>query len=161
MPSPIVLSLSVAPAAYAARDPSPPPPPPPPAPITFTAEDASAERQTTLETGPRVSGTLEARERAIVRAEVGGQVVAAGPELGEPVTKGALLVRVEVKSLGDGVRSAQAGVASAEAAYEVAKKEAERIAENFDVFDFELSATHMDALNALDEGTRFRPGSWM
>jgi diketogulonate reductase-like aldo/keto reductase len=33
----------------------------------------------------------------------------------------------------------------------------ERIAENIDVFDFELAASHMDALNALDDGTRFRP----
>jgi 2,5-diketo-D-gluconate reductase A len=34
---------------------------------------------------------------------------------------------------------------------------AERIAENVDVFDFELAAEHMDQLNALDDGTRFRP----
>jgi diketogulonate reductase-like aldo/keto reductase len=33
----------------------------------------------------------------------------------------------------------------------------ERIVENVDVFEFELAAEHMDALNALDEGTRFRP----
>jgi diketogulonate reductase-like aldo/keto reductase len=33
----------------------------------------------------------------------------------------------------------------------------ERIAANVDVFDFELSASHMDALNALDDGTRYRP----
>ena len=32
-----------------------------------------------------------------------------------------------------------------------------RIAENVDVFSFELAAEHMDALNALDDGTRFRP----
>ena len=34
---------------------------------------------------------------------------------------------------------------------------AERIAENFDVFDFELTDEHVAALDALDDGTRFRP----
>jgi 2,5-diketo-D-gluconate reductase A len=34
---------------------------------------------------------------------------------------------------------------------------AERIAENFDVFEFELAAEHMEQLNGLDDGTRFRP----
>jgi len=33
----------------------------------------------------------------------------------------------------------------------------ERIATNTDVFEFELASEHMDALNALDDGTRFRP----
>lgn len=33
----------------------------------------------------------------------------------------------------------------------------ERIVENADVFEFELAAEHMDALNGLDDGTRFRP----
>ena len=32
----------------------------------------------------------------------------------------------------------------------------ERIASNIDVFDFELAAEHMDALNGLDDGTRVR-----
>jgi len=33
----------------------------------------------------------------------------------------------------------------------------ERIVENADVFEFELATEHVDALNGLDEGTRFRP----
>jgi 2,5-diketo-D-gluconate reductase A len=32
----------------------------------------------------------------------------------------------------------------------------ERIANNFDVFDFELTAAHMEALNGLNDGTRVR-----
>jgi 2,5-diketo-D-gluconate reductase A len=34
---------------------------------------------------------------------------------------------------------------------------AEKIASNLDVFDFELAAEHMDAINALNDGTRLRP----
>ncbi|WP_165691508.1 aldo/keto reductase [Mycobacterium numidiamassiliense] len=34
---------------------------------------------------------------------------------------------------------------------------AEHIAGNLDVFDFELAADHMDAINALNDGTRLRP----
>ncbi|BBX39349.1 2,5-diketo-D-gluconic acid reductase [Mycobacterium tuberculosis variant microti OV254] len=34
---------------------------------------------------------------------------------------------------------------------------AEHIAGNLDVFDFELAAEHMDAINALHDGTRLRP----
>ncbi|HET7075464.1 MAG TPA: aldo/keto reductase [Mycobacterium sp.] len=34
---------------------------------------------------------------------------------------------------------------------------AEHIASNLDVFDFELAAEHMDAINGLNDGTRLRP----
>jgi diketogulonate reductase-like aldo/keto reductase len=33
----------------------------------------------------------------------------------------------------------------------------EHIANNFDVFDFELTTDHMDAINGLNDGTRLRP----
>ena len=35
--------------------------------------------------------------------------------------------------------------------------DAERIASNLDIFDFELAAEHMDAINGLNDGTRLRP----
>jgi 2,5-diketo-D-gluconate reductase A len=34
---------------------------------------------------------------------------------------------------------------------------AERIAGDLDIFDFELAAEHMDAINGLNDGTRLRP----
>lgn len=39
----------------------------------------------------------------------------------------------------------------------VRSSDRERMGANLDVFGFELSAEHMDALNGLNDGTRFRP----
>jgi membrane fusion protein, multidrug efflux system len=94
--------------------------------IQLAAEDVVVVRRGTIATGPRVTGTLEARERAVVRAEVGGAVVDVGPELGEAVKKGDLLVRIEAKAAGETVRSAEAGVTSAQASLDLARREVER-----------------------------------
>ncbi len=96
--------------------------------IKLAAEDVVVVAQGPIATGPRVSGTLEARERALVRAEVGGAVVAVGPDIGEAVARNALLARIEANSLDDALRSSQAGVASAQANYELARREVDRTA---------------------------------
>ncbi|MBA3818589.1 MAG: efflux RND transporter periplasmic adaptor subunit, partial [Deltaproteobacteria bacterium] len=83
--------------------------------VKLAAEDVAVARRGELQTGPRISGTLEASLRAVVRAETAGSVVAIGPELGETVKKGDLLARVEAKALGDVTTSARSGVTSAQA----------------------------------------------
>jgi len=84
-------------------------------PINLATEDVCTVVRTKIATGPRVSGTLKAREHAVLRAELGGTVTLLGPDLGDPVKKGDLLARIESKALGQGVTSAQAGVSSAQA----------------------------------------------
>lgn len=122
-------------ALAACKKPGPPPPRTDgevPA-INLAAEDVAKVTRTKIATGPRVSGTLEAREHAVLRAELGGTVTSVGPDLGDPVKKGQILARIESKALGQAVSSAQAGVSSAqanvksaEAAAELARREVER-----------------------------------
>jgi membrane fusion protein, multidrug efflux system len=94
--------------------------------IRLAPEDIVTINRGELETGPRVSGTLQAATRAVVRAETPGSVVAIGPELGQPVKKGDLLARIEAKALGDVTSSAQSGVTSAQAQLDLAQREVQR-----------------------------------
>lgn len=94
--------------------------------IKLAPEDVVTIGRGQLETGPRISGTLEAATRSVVRAEVGGTVLSVGPELGQAVKKGDLLARVEAKALGSVTTSAQGGVASAEAQLDLARREVQR-----------------------------------
>lgn len=96
------------------------------APIKLAPEDFIVAARGELQTGPRISGTLQASVRAVVRAETSGSVVAIGPELGQAVKKGDLLARIEAKALGDVTSSARSGVASAQAQYELALREVQR-----------------------------------
>lgn len=94
--------------------------------VKLAPEDIVTIQRGELETGPRISGTLEAATRSVVRAEVGGTVLQVGPELGQAVKKGDLLARVEAKALGSVTTSAQSGVAAAEAQLDLARREVQR-----------------------------------
>lgn len=94
--------------------------------IKLAPEDVIVIKRGELQTGPRISGTLQAATRAVMRAETSGAVVAIGPELGERVKKGELLARIEAKALGDVTTSARSGLESAQAQYDLAKREVQR-----------------------------------
>jgi RND family efflux transporter MFP subunit len=94
--------------------------------VKLAPEDVVTIKRGELETGPRISGTLEAATRSVVRAEIGGTVLQVGPELGQSVKKGDLLARVEAKALGSVTTSAQGGVAAAEAQLDLARREVQR-----------------------------------
>lgn len=94
--------------------------------IKLAPEDVIVIKRGELQTGPRISGTLQAATRAVMRAETSGAVVAIGPELGERVKKGELLARIEAKALGDVTTSARSGLESAKAQYDLAKREVQR-----------------------------------
>ncbi len=86
---------------------------------TVAAEDISA--------GPRISGTLEARARAVIRAEAGGDVESVNVEIGDRVTKGQVLATLESTALRQSFASAEASVAAAEANEANARRELERV----------------------------------
>lgn len=66
-----------------------------------------------LQTGPAVSGTLEARQTATLRAEVAGPVVQTYVDRGQSVRRGQLLARIDDTSLRQAALSAQSAVRSA------------------------------------------------
>jgi RND family efflux transporter MFP subunit len=80
----------------------------------------------TVVVGPMISGELRAEREATVRAELGGSMIEVAREEGQPVTRGALLGRIEARALDDTRQSAMSAVRSAENQVSVARREAER-----------------------------------
>lgn len=80
----------------------------------------------TVVVGPIVSGELKAEKEATVRAEVGGSMVEVAVQEAQAVTKGALLGRIETRTLEDAKLSASSALRSAENQLNVARREAER-----------------------------------
>ena len=80
----------------------------------------------TVVAGPAISGELRAQREATVRAEIGGAIVQVAVEEGQPVARGALLGRIETRTLDDTRLSAVSAVRSAENQLAVAQREAER-----------------------------------
>jgi membrane fusion protein (multidrug efflux system) len=89
-------------------------------------EAAAVVQQEEIRTGPQLSGSLSAAREAQVRAQVGGQVLAVYAEQGQAVRAGQPLARIDASALVDAASSARTGVASAQTALEVARRNYER-----------------------------------
>jgi membrane fusion protein (multidrug efflux system) len=95
-------------------------------PTALAADEVVKVARGAILVGPRIAGTLAARQRSTVRAEIGGPLTFVGPELGQPVKKGTPLARIQAKALGDQVTSAARAVRSAAAQLDVARRDVER-----------------------------------
>lgn len=104
----ITLALVLAPACR--RD----EPPAEPGPVEIAPENVAIARRTTIETGPYISGALQPRQEAVLRAELAAQVTATYAEKGDAVAAGQLLARLDAAELRDALVSARRAVATAE-----------------------------------------------
>ncbi|MCY1030446.1 efflux RND transporter periplasmic adaptor subunit [Corallococcus sp. BB11-1] len=79
-----------------------------------------------LQSGPLISGSLQARRLASVRAEVGGSILDVKADQGQVVKEGDLLARVEEGTLREQVLAARSTLTVARNALQVAKADEQR-----------------------------------
>jgi RND family efflux transporter MFP subunit len=120
-------------------------------PLLIGQENVVTVTRGTVIAGPILSGELRPRHEAVLRAQVGGAVLEVMAEEGEAVRSGALLGRIESRTLEDSRRSALSAVRSAEDALLVAERDAERTAALVDAGA--LAAREVDlARNSVSAG---------
>lgn len=97
-----------------------------PAAVQIGPEDTVIVREESIASGPAVSGTLSAKEEATVRAQISGSVLSTNADVGEAVSEGAVLARLDPGALVTQQQSAQTAVTSAQVALATAQKELSR-----------------------------------
>lgn len=89
-------------------------------------ENIAIAREGTVTSGPVLTGSLEPALQATVRAQVSGPVLSTSADVGQTVTRGALLGRIDPTALQQAFLSAQSGVAAAQVQYDLARRNLER-----------------------------------
>ncbi|HET9269710.1 MAG TPA: efflux RND transporter periplasmic adaptor subunit [Vicinamibacterales bacterium] len=97
-----------------------------PAAVQIGQENVVAVEKGTIVVGPILSGVLRPQGDAKIRAELGGSMLEVHVEEGQTVTRGALLGRIETRTLDDARQSAASAVRNAESQLAVARREVER-----------------------------------
>ncbi len=95
-------------------------------PTLITADNIGVVESTTIASGPSLSGELLADRSASVRAEVAGSVMQVYVEVGQKVTAGMALARIDATTASAAELSARTGVTATEAQAAQAKKELDR-----------------------------------
>ncbi len=94
--------------------------------VTIGAENIAVARLAELRSGPLISGSLQPRTEARVRAEIGGPVRHTFAEEGQRVRAGVLLARLDDTAVRDAYLSAKSAVRSAETSLQNAQRNLER-----------------------------------
>jgi RND family efflux transporter MFP subunit len=100
--------------------------PAPPPQVQIGAENVVTVERGEIMVGPMISGELRAAREATVRAELGGSMTQVTVDEGQTVRKGALLGRIDARTLEEARQSAASAVRSAENQLALARREAER-----------------------------------
>ena len=100
--------------------------PPPPAAVQIGPENVVSATSGTIIVGPILSGELRPQREATIRAELGGSMLEVHAEEAQAVARGALLGRIETRTLDDARQSALSAVRNAENQLAVARREVER-----------------------------------
>lgn len=106
--------------------------------VTVGRENIAIARLAQLQSGPAISGSLQPRHEARVRAEIAGAVERTFADEGERVRRGALLARLDDTAVRDAHLSARSAVRTAESSLQNAQRNLER-------------ATRLAAAGALPE----------
>lgn len=114
-------------------------------------ENIAVAKLEELRSGPPISGTLEARTEARVRAEIGGAVERTFADEGQRVRRGVLLARLDDTAVRDSYLSARSAVRTAESALQIAQRNAERasrLAQAGALPERDLETAQLNATNA-------------
>lgn len=95
-------------------------------PLILGPEDVARVTTGSVITGPVISGELEAKEKATVRAQLSGAVTEVQASEGERVKQGEVLARIRAVAEREAVGAGRAAVRTAESDLEVARRDAER-----------------------------------
>lgn len=122
--------------------------------MTVGEENIAIARLAELRSGPAISGSLQPRTEARVRAEIGGPVERTFAEEGQRVRSGALLARLDDTAVRDAYLSAKSAVRTAESSLQNAQRNFERsgrLAKAGALPERDLETAQLNATNA--EGT--------
>jgi len=97
-----------------------------PRPVLIGSENVIIAKKDTIVAGPIISGELRPEREAVLRAQLGGSMLEVRVKEGQSVRQGAVLGRIETRTLEDTRRSAQSAVRSAEQQLMVAEREMAR-----------------------------------
>jgi membrane fusion protein, multidrug efflux system len=119
--------------------------------VTVGAENITVAQVAELRSGPAISGSLQPRTEARVRAEIAGPVQRTHAEEGQRVRAGALLARLDDTAVRDAYLSAKSAVRTAESALQNAQRNLERssrLAKAGALPERELETAQLNATNA-------------